>query len=62
MTVKVEACWGGGDNFYFRLTLPNGTREFVSGDTWNRSKASAARDLLENVYHIPRRNVRFAIH
>lgn len=59
MVVRVERCWGGGDKYYFRLTMPNGSRECISGEKWTRAVASEALDLLEGVYHLPRRNIRF---
>lgn len=61
MIVKVEACWSGGNKYTFRLTLPNGTRESVTGQTWTRALASEALDLLANVYGYNRRAVRFAV-
>jgi hypothetical protein len=67
MKIKVEACWGGGQRHFFRVTLPksagfrNDAHEFVSGDAWNRATAKEALDLLQNVYHIPRHNVRFDV-
>lgn len=59
MIVRVESCWGGGDRFYFRLTLPDGRREIVTGDRWSRKLATIALDLLE-LHAIPRRSVRFS--
>lgn len=62
MRVYVERCAG-----YFRLTFKQrgiDYREFVSysplGDwIWDRGYAREALDTLENVYGIPRKNIRF---
>jgi len=57
MKVYVERCTGK-----FRLTLPCGSREFISnpeGDLWCRKFATEALDILENLYGATRRNVRF---
>lgn len=48
----------------FRLTLPNGAREFIRyhenlGNWWCRAYARQALDILENLYGATRRNVRF---
>lgn len=59
MKVKVEACWSGGKNYYFRLTLPDGSRESVPGESWTRKVASQALDLIESNYKVPRRKIRF---
>jgi hypothetical protein len=62
MKVKVEACWSGGDNHYFRLTMPDGSRESVTPDEpmiWSRKTATEALNVLESVYHVERRKVRF---
>ena len=57
--IKVEACWGGGERHYFRLTMPGGYREFVTGYRWTRRQAKNALDLAEHVYHMDRPRVRF---
>jgi hypothetical protein len=62
MTIKVESCWSGGDKYAFRLTLPNGEREHIGGDKWTRFHASQALDLLESVYGLNRKNIRFRHH
>ena len=59
MRVKVERCSKG-----FRLTMPNGGREFISyqdnhGDWWCRAYATQALNLLENVYGYARRAISF---
>lgn len=63
MRVRVERCWTGhSDRFRFRITLPDGSVEIVADyecEGWTRKKATEALDLLENVYGIKRRNVRF---
>ena len=66
MKIRVDACWGGGDHYYFRLAIPGelvlgGGREVVYGDTWDRKTASKALDLLEHVYGVDRRRVRFVV-
>lgn len=65
MIVKVEACNAGGDT-YQRLTIPqsNGqsARERINSESWNRAAEREALSLLENVYHIKRKTVRFQIH
>ena len=58
MIVKVEKCWAGQE-VYHRLTLPDGSRERINSATWNRKAAAEARDLLEHVYHLERRKIRF---
>lgn len=61
MTVYVDHCWSGGNNYKFRLDF-KGNREVIScspGDYWDRSYAKTALDLLQNVYGINRRRVRF---
>ena len=61
MKVKVEACWDGKARYY-RLTMPGGARERINREVWDRKAASEALNLLENVYHLPRRSVRFNVH
>jgi len=61
MTVNVELECSGHGRYRFRLTLPTGEREFIGGDTWTRKSASAALDLLERLYHINRRSIRFEV-
>lgn len=56
--IVVERCWGG-KNIYFRLTMPNGEREFVRQETWTRKTATEALDLLEGVYGYCRQAIRF---
>lgn len=46
----------------FRLTMPCGSREYVKNpdnDWWDRGFATTALDILENLYDVTRRNVRF---
>ena len=59
MNVKVESCWAGNSNFYFRLTAPDGNRYRVRGGTWNRSVASEALDLISAEIRVSRKAVRF---
>jgi hypothetical protein len=61
MRVHVEACWGGGSIHYFRLTLPDGRRERVRGERWDRATAATARDILQHLYHIKRHSIRFRV-
>lgn len=61
MKVRVEHCWGGNRS-YFRLTLPNGERELLRGDTWTRKIASEALDIAERLYGANRNSVRFIHH
>lgn len=60
MIVHVEACWAGKEP-YQRLTLPDGSRDRIERDTWDRKAATEALDLLENVYHLERRKIRFQV-
>lgn len=60
MNVEVERCWGGNNRCYFRLTLPDGSRETVTGGSWwTRATATEALNLLEVLYGVQRRGVRF---
>ena len=59
MRIQIERCWSGGDRFTFRLTLPDGAREYVRGEVWNQETATEALNLLERVYGLARRSVRF---
>jgi hypothetical protein len=61
MRIRVESCWNGGKSLYFRLTLPDGSRETVGGERWTRSVASEALDLLEALYHLKRRSIRLDV-
>ncbi len=60
MKIKVERCWNGAKEFY-TLFLPNG-RERVYEDVWDKKTATLAIDLLENVYHLKRKNIKFVHH
>lgn len=66
MKVKVEQCWHGGEKFSFRLTFKDRSgrfrRESVLGCDWVRSVASEALDVLEHLYGVSRRVVRFDFH
>lgn len=62
MIVKVEACYGSHYNFSFRLTLPDGRREFITGETWTRDIAIIAKDRISNLYHVERDAIRFDHH
>jgi hypothetical protein len=58
MKVIVESIWAGHGEPQYRMTMPNGSREFVCGPTW-RSVATEALDILQVLYHFKRRNVKF---
>lgn len=55
--IKVTPCYGSRP--YFRLTLPDGSRENIPGDTWTRATAAEALDILQHVYGLDRAAVRF---
>lgn len=61
MIVKLEKCWNGGRSYSFRLTLPDGRRESISGDDggWTKKRATEALDRLSTLYHLPRHSIRF---
>ena len=59
--VKVEGCWGGKER-YFLLTWGNGHWQHLHAEKWNRRTASEALNILEHVYHLDRRSVRFDVH
>ena len=64
MKVYVEHCWGGNNKFYFRLTFQHegrSVREHVGfhDGNWDRATAIEAKDLLERVYKLNRKNIRF---
>ena len=59
MKIRVEGCYAG--HFYYRITLPDGRRERVEADTWNRSVASSVLTLLSAVYGLKRKNIRFSV-
>ncbi len=61
MTFKVERCLDGGKKHTHRLTMPDGRREVFQVETWDRSASKAALDLLEYVYLVKRRNIRFDV-
>lgn len=64
MRVYAELSWGGGANYFFALTLPDGRRFRVCagalGD-WSRDVASRARSLLETETGLPRSRFRFVV-
>ena len=58
MKIIVERCSGGN----FRLTLPNGGREFIQnpeGDWWNRKNATEAKTMLCALHGFRRSSIRF---
>lgn len=61
MIIKVEQCFNGHE-LYFRLTLPDGKRQSIMGDKWVRETSTIALDILERVYGLTRRNIRFIHH
>ena len=60
MKVKSEMCWHG-HGFSVRLTLPNGTRLVLPcpEETWCRSVAIRAKDLIQAETGITRDKIRF---
>ena len=61
MRIKVDRCFG--DKTYYRLTLPDGSRENVvpvndHGD-WDRATATKALDMLTANYPVKRRSIKF---
>ena len=63
MKIRVERC-SGGQKSYFQLTLPCGSREFVSNPHegwWSRSHATDALNLLTRLYGVNRRSIRFDV-
>lgn len=63
MIILVERCWAGKD-IYHRVTVPGSRANAhlnIRRETWDRQAAKEALDILENAFHIPRRNVRFSV-
>lgn len=61
MRVEVESCWNGKSSYY-QITFPylsKKVRERINKENWNRKAATEALDLLEKVYGLNRKNVRF---
>jgi hypothetical protein len=64
MIVHVEGEWSGGSASRWRLRWKQHGRvvsESVRGDEWTRRTASQALDLLERVYGLRRRLIRFRV-
>ena len=63
MKIKIEHCYGSG--FYWLLNCPGGMRERIADKDgrgkWTRAMARAALDILENLYGLKRKSVRFEI-
>ena len=63
MKIRIEHCFGSG--FYWRMNCPNGMREIIADKDgrgkWTRAMASMALDILENLYGLKRKSVRFEI-
>ena len=55
--IRVEATCNGG----FRLTTPDGCREYVRGYRWRIEQRKEALDLFEHVYQYPRKQIRFDV-
>lgn len=61
MTIKVDHVWNGRSHL-FRITLPNGQRETIlDPGGWDKQTASTALNLLEDIYGLVRRNIRFVV-
>lgn len=63
MRIKVERIYSRiGDQY--RLTLPDGERKFIigNGGKWTRAHSRLALNVLEHIYGVKRRNVRFIHH
>ena len=58
MKVQVEGVYKSA-GFWYRLTLPSGSRAYVEGDTWNRAVASRALDEVTRITGAKRSAVRF---
>lgn len=59
MIVTTQVCCRSGDQFDIRLSIPYAGHEYIDGREWTRKTAKEALDLLEKVYHIPRKTIRF---
>ena len=58
MIIKVDRCIG-----IFRINI-NSNREFIrnkDNDMWNNSHAKEALDILEKLYGLKRKNIRFKV-
>lgn len=58
MKIKVQYCWAGGDNFYFRTLACGGVRIPTENDKCKRKHATEMLNILE-CYGIERKKVRF---
>jgi hypothetical protein len=61
MIVRVESCWGG-HSIYWRLIMPDGSRETLTNpqeERWSRKHAARAKDMISPNYGIPRHKIRF---
>ena len=58
MKIKVEQ-YTNRRTLYFQLKWGDGHWQNVPGETWNRKMASHVLDILERVYDLNRRLVRF---
>ena len=62
MRVKVERIWPGDK---WQLSFAHNGREaheYVRAEQWTRKQSTEALNLLESVYGVNRRNIKFDIH
>lgn len=64
MIVHVDRCWGGNHKYYFELTrADNGIAIFTidnpDNDRWHRQHAKEALDLIEYLYKVKRKSIKF---
>ena len=62
MNVRVDRCFKGNNNFVFQLIfMVNGNwhRESVRGESWSRSVAIEAKNIIASNYGVRRENIRF---
>lgn len=57
MKIKVQACLGGNNSYYFRALVCGGL--LVRGATWSRKIASEMLDLIATKAGIARHKIRF---
>lgn len=65
MLIKVESCWGGNSNYYYRLSWRGGRCHLAvaEGQQWSRHVAIRALDLLSvELPSVPRSSIRFTHH
>jgi hypothetical protein len=62
MNVRVQHCFKGNSNYTFQLTFMvdgNWYRESVRGESWSRSVAIEAKNIIASNYGVRRENIRF---